>query len=89
MIYHIQPGMILAILPLALYVEGLSVISTEKFFRNDDILEIFSNLQWIMLGAFIAFFLESSEFLVVTFTSSLTLSVSGIFKVNFKNIFFL
>lgn len=80
MIYHIQPGMILALLPLALYVEGVSVISTEKFFRNDDVYHIFSNLKWILMGACIAFFLEASEFLVVTFTSSLTLSVSGIFK---------
>lgn len=80
MIYHIQPSMILALLPLALYVEGVSVISTEKFFRTDDLHQIASNMQWIMIGAFIAFFLESSEFLVVTFTSSLTLSVSGIFK---------
>lgn len=85
MIYHIQPSMILALLPLALYVEGVSVISTEKFFRTDDLHQIASNMQWIMIGAFIAFFLESSEFLVVTFTSSLTLSVSGIFKVsNYK-----
>jgi solute carrier family 35 protein C2 len=84
MIYHIQPGMILSLLPLALYVESMSVVSTEKFFRNDDLLEVLANLQWILLGACIAFFLESSEFLVVTFTSSLTLSVSGIFKVIFR-----
>ncbi len=82
MIFHIQPTMILSLLPLALYVEGLAVVSTEKFFRTDDINQIAMNLQWILIGACIAFFLESSEFLVVTFTSSLTLSVSGIFKVN-------
>ena len=79
--------MILSLLPLALYVEGLSVISTEKFFRNDDMLEILSNLQWILFGAVIAFFLESSEFLVVSFTSSLTLSISGIFKVKYLPFF--
>ena len=80
MIYHIQPGMILSILPLAIYVEGLSIISTDKFFRSMDLVYVMQNLVWILCGALIAFFLESSELLVVTFTSSLTLSVSGIFK---------
>ena len=36
MMYHIQPGMILALLPLAVYVEGVSVITTDKFFRYTD-----------------------------------------------------
>jgi len=81
MIFHIQPTMIITLLPLALYVEGIAVVSTDKFFRNDDIYQIAANFQWILIGACIAFFLESSEFLVVTYTSSLTLSVSGIFKV--------
>jgi solute carrier family 35 protein C2 len=80
MIYHIQPGMILILLPLAVYVEGLSVITTNKFFRVEDIEIVFDNCYWILVGALIAFFLEASEFLVVTFTSSLTLSISGIFK---------
>ena len=80
MIYHIQPGMILSLLPLAIYVEGLSIISTDKFFRSIDLIFVIHNLLWILCGAFIAFFLESSELLVVTYTSSLTLSVSGIFK---------
>ena len=85
MIFHIQPGMILGLLPLALYVEGVSVISTDKFFRSDDFIQIAYNIQWILIGAAIAFFLETSEFLVVSFTSSLTLSVSGIFKVSHSN----
>jgi solute carrier family 35 protein C2 len=82
MIFHIQPAMILCILPLAAYIEGLSVISTEKFFRTEDFSAVQHNVLWILLGAFLAFFLESSEFLVVTYTSSLTLSISGIFKVD-------
>jgi solute carrier family 35 protein C2 len=80
MIYHIQPVMILSLLPLAVYIEGLSVISTEKFFRTEDFVVVQSNVLWILVGAVLAFFLESSEFLVVTYTSSLTLSISGIFK---------
>lgn len=35
----------------------------------------------ISIGAFIAFAMEVSEFMVLTNTSSLTLSVAGIFKV--------
>lgn len=35
----------------------------------------------VLIGALMAFFMEIAEYLVVTFTSSLTLSVAGIFKV--------
>ena len=82
MIYHIQPGMILSLLPLAIYVEGISIVSTDKFFRSIDLAHVSQNLVWILCGALIAFCLESSELLVVTYTSCLTLSVSGIFKVD-------
>lgn len=34
-------------------------------------------------GAFIAFAMEVSEFLLLSYTSSLTLAISGIFKVNY------
>lgn len=37
----------------------------------------------IIIGAVLAFCMELSEFLVVSFTSSLTLAVAGIFKVSF------
>jgi solute carrier family 35 protein C2 len=35
----------------------------------------------IVAGAVLAFFMEVAEFMVVTHTSSLTLSVAGVFKV--------
>lgn len=35
----------------------------------------------VSFGAFLAFAMELSEYLVVTYTSSLTLSITGIFKV--------
>lgn len=41
----------------------------------------------ITLAAFIAFAMEISEFLVLSYTSSLTLSVAGIFKVNHNNVY--
>lgn len=34
----------------------------------------------VLLGAFIAFFMEFSEVTLVTYTSSLTLAIAGIFK---------
>lgn len=37
----------------------------------------------IVIGACLAFFMELSEFLVLSFTSSLTLAVAGIFKVKY------
>lgn len=80
MVYHVQPCMILCLLPLAVYIDGISIITTDKLFRSDQYQEIFGNIMWILYGAGLAFLLESSELLVVTFTSSLTLSISGIFK---------
>lgn len=44
---------------------------------ESDILWVFAR---VTLGAFIAFFMEVSEFLVLCKTSSLTLSIAGIFK---------
>ncbi|CAH1992419.1 unnamed protein product [Acanthoscelides obtectus] len=38
----------------------------------------------VLLGAFIAFFMEFSEVTVVTYTSSLTLGIAGIFKEIFQ-----
>lgn len=81
MMYHIQPGMIIVLLPLAVKVEGVSFLTTDKFFRNSDISSLAYNSLLILLGSLLAFLLESSEYLVVSHTSSLTLSISGIFKV--------
>jgi len=38
-------------------------------------------LSAVVAGAIVAFSMEVMEFLVITYTSSLTLSISGIFKV--------
>ena len=43
--------------------------------------QIFVVVMKITVGALIAFIMEVSEFLVLSYTSSLTLSVAGIFKV--------
>ncbi|XP_033119570.1 solute carrier family 35 member C2-like [Anneissia japonica] len=79
-IYHLQPIMIIALLPIAVATEGLKVVSTKQFLAYTDIAEFTSMGFKICLGAVLAFFLACSEYLLVSMTSSLTLSISGIFK---------
>ncbi|KAK3086671.1 hypothetical protein FSP39_021710 [Pinctada imbricata] len=80
MMYHIQPWMMLGLLPLSAYFEGQSLASSENFFRYSGFLLLGRNIGLVLVGALLAFFLEFSEFLLVATTSSLTLSIAGIFK---------
>lgn len=61
---------------------GPSVITSYQLFRFENLSDFFSMSFKICIGAFIAFFMEMSEVMVVTYTSSLTLSIAGIFKVS-------
>ena len=61
---------------------GLSLATTIDVFRSNEINRVMSVLGEVLLGATIAFFMELTEYLLVSYTSSLTLSVSGIVKVN-------
>jgi len=80
MIYFMQPYMLLSILPFAIIFESAKVFSHFNQFLELEYYEIFIFWIKISIGAFLAFFMEISEFLVLSQTSSLTLSVSGIFK---------
>jgi solute carrier family 35 protein C2 len=60
---------------------GLALVTNCKFFRYHDVVAVAVTLLQIVAGAVLAFCMEVAEFLVVTHTSSLTLSVAGIFKV--------
>ncbi|OWF37965.1 solute carrier family 35 member C2-like [Mizuhopecten yessoensis] len=80
MMYHIQPWMILVLLPLAAIFEGVPLASTSDFFRFQDYTLVCRNLAMVFGGACLAFMLEFSEFLLVGQTSCLTFSISGIFK---------
>ncbi|KAL8616329.1 hypothetical protein ACOMHN_056272 [Nucella lapillus] len=80
MMYHIQPWMMLTLLPLAAIAEGTKLASTELVFRFTDFELLAQNMGLVLIGAILAFFLEFSEFLLVSNTSSLTLSIAGIFK---------
>ena len=59
-------------------------MNSDKFFQSTDMDELANNMFAILIGAALAFVLEASEYLVVTFTSSLTFSISGILKEVFQ-----
>ncbi|KPM09781.1 Triose-phosphate Transporter-like protein [Sarcoptes scabiei] len=96
MMYHMQPWMILGLFPLAFFFELLPVINSFLITPENSLNEIklkpssidehlaFDSL-WptanlILIGSILAFLMEFSEYLLLTFTSSLTLSMAGIFK---------
>ncbi|UYV84983.1 SLC35C2, partial [Cordylochernes scorpioides] len=80
MIYHIQPWMILGLYPLAVQFEGIGLATTRKMFRYHEVEHLNNTLYRIILGAGLAFCMELSEYLLLINTSSLTLSIAGIFK---------
>ncbi|KAG5889718.1 hypothetical protein JTB14_010192 [Gonioctena quinquepunctata] len=84
MIYHMQPWMIISVLPFAIFLEGPDAVRSCQLFGYSDFGTFFALSMKILLGAFIAFFMEFSEVTVVTYTSSLTLAIAGIFKELFQ-----
>lgn len=78
--YHLQPLMFIGLFPLFLYNESLSLSTSEKLFRQTELSPLLYSLFTLSIGGFLAFGLGFSEFLLVSRTSSLTLSISGIFK---------
>uniref|UniRef100_A0A3P9N8M6 Solute carrier family 35 member C2 n=1 Tax=Poecilia reticulata TaxID=8081 RepID=A0A3P9N8M6_POERE len=77
--YHLQPLMFLGLFPLFLYNEG-DLSASEKLFRVTELSPLLYSLMTLSVGGTLAFGLGFSEFLLVSKTSSLTLSISGIFK---------
>ncbi|KAH8415532.1 hypothetical protein KR222_002463 [Zaprionus bogoriensis] len=80
MIYHMQPWMIASLLPLVVIIEGPKLYAGLEELHNVPAETIVWNIAKVTLGAFIAFLMEVSEFLVLSKTSSLSLSIAGIFK---------
>lgn len=78
--YHLQPLMFLGLFPLYLYNEGLSLSTSDKLFRVTELPPLLYSLATLSVGGTLAFGLGFSEFLLVSRTSSLTLSIAGIFK---------
>ena len=60
---------------------GLKISASSAVFDYKDVHLLLEHLAILFGGAFIAFFLEFSEFLLVQQTSSLTISMAGVFKV--------
>ncbi|XP_059620269.1 solute carrier family 35 member C2 [Phlebotomus argentipes] len=84
MIYYMQPWMIVAIVPVMLGFEGSRIIEGWAAVASASTAEVLAMWTKITVGAVVAFAMECSEFLVLSFTSSLTLSVAGIFKEIFQ-----
>ncbi|KAG0411561.1 hypothetical protein HPB47_011291, partial [Ixodes persulcatus] len=80
MIFHVQPWMILGLLPLAIAFEGIPIATSEKVFRFHEVEMLVRTGQYVLAGSVLAFFMELSEYLLLTYTSSLTLSIAGIVK---------
>lgn len=79
-IFHIQPLMILSLLPIAVGVEGVQIAASQAAFRYQHFSEALHTLALVCFGGLLAFCMEVAEFLVVTFASSLTLAIIGVVK---------
>jgi solute carrier family 35 protein C2 len=76
-LFHVAPSMTITLLPFAIVIEGSRLYSSHLLFHpaTGPI-----TIALIIMGSCIAFGLVMSEFLLVHSTSSVTLSVAGIFK---------
>ena len=71
------------VLCICALISGIYVATSEHAFGYQDGSLLCQNLLLLSLGAILAFMLEMAEFLVVSHASGLTLSVAGIFKVQY------
>eukprot|EP00116_Pleurobrachia_bachei_P007858 sb/3468120/ len=78
-VYHVEPVMAISILPLALGMEGSEMVLSTEFIMADKHQSL-----WILFvvvsGAFLALMLTFSEYLLLSSTSSITISICGIVK---------
>jgi solute carrier family 35 protein C2 len=79
-LYYVAPCMALTLLPFAVGIEGKGLLQDELLFKADTSSIAFATLFYVFGGAFIAFMLTFSEFLLVSFAGSVTLSIAGIAK---------
>ncbi|CAG0913709.1 unnamed protein product [Notodromas monacha] len=79
MVYHVQPWMLLALLPFSAIVEGRALVTSSQGFAANPSVGL-GTLGSVVIGAFVAFAMELSEYLLVARTSSLTLSIAGVWK---------
>ncbi|KAF8364369.1 hypothetical protein PRIPAC_91292 [Pristionchus pacificus] len=79
MVAHVQPWMVIPILPLVWMFEG-SEISWESITKFHGVHDPWTVLLLILTGGTIAFAMELSEYLLLVNTSGITLSIFGIIK---------
>ncbi len=72
--------MILTLLPIAIGIEGVGISASEDAFRFQELSNFVHTLALMTIGGLLAFCMEVAEFLVVTYASSLTLAIIGVFK---------
>lgn len=80
MIYHMQPWMMVAVIPFIGLFEGSALMANYHLLEESQFKDVYLMFLRITIGAVLAFGMEVSEFLVLSKTSSLTLSVSGVLK---------
>ena len=83
MMYHVQPWMLAGLIPLAVLFEAIPFYQDKEaysYLMNLDAVMLYTYIFFILMGAVLAFLMELSEYLLLTYTSSLTLSIAGIFK---------
>ncbi|XP_026828634.1 solute carrier family 35 member C2 isoform X2 [Ooceraea biroi] len=80
MMYYMQPWMLLPAVLVALWFEGARMYDGIRITDWSNVSSILLTTSEVIAGAILAFSMEVMEFLVVIYTSSLTLSISGIFK---------
>lgn len=78
--WHLMPTMFLGLFPLAIAHEGLSFLTTDQLFAAGSFTKQLPVIMKMLVGGIVAFFLGFSEYLLLSNTSSLTLSICGIFK---------
>ena len=65
-----------------LFVAGQSLALSPQLFSAPDSSTLWVTIAMVLFGCFLAFMISVAEFLLLSHTSSLTLSISGIFKVS-------
>jgi len=78
-LFHVAPTMALTLFPFAAASEGERFAHSEMLFGGDLNVATLTILA-VLMGTVLAFFLTLSEYLLVEYAGSLTLTIAGVFK---------
>ncbi|XP_065184654.1 solute carrier family 35 member C2-like [Sycon ciliatum] len=79
-VFHLLPCMLVVLAPMAMVVEGYDVSVSLSLISAKDFHTVLTSVFLILFGAVLACLLNLFEFLLLSHTSGLTLSIVGIFK---------